>query len=68
MLVLGRKVGEQVYVGSDIVITIVSVEGRRVRLGITAPEQIPIHREEVRSRADAADALRHERLSLEGVG
>jgi carbon storage regulator len=50
MLVLTRKVGEQIRVGEDIVVTLVRIQGDKVRLGIEAPRQVPIHREEVRRR------------------
>ncbi len=53
MLVLTRKVGEQIRVGDDIVVTLVRIQGDKVRLGIDAPRDVPIHREEVRRRLAA---------------
>lgn len=51
MLVLSRKVGEQICIPQfDIVFTILEVNGRRVRLGITAPEEIAVVRKELRDR------------------
>lgn len=47
MLVLTRKIGEAILIGDDIKITIVQVKGRQVRLGIEAPRETQIHREEV---------------------
>lgn len=47
MLILGRKQGERVIVGRDIVITVLRARGGRVRLGFTAPQGTPIHREEI---------------------
>jgi carbon storage regulator len=47
MLVLSRKVGERIHIGHDIVVTILSVRGGRVRLGIEAPEGIQIKRHEL---------------------
>lgn len=47
MLVLSRKDGEGIRVGDEIVITIVSTSGGQVRLGIEAPAEITIHREEI---------------------
>jgi len=47
MLVLCRRVGEEIIIGSDIVLTIVDIRGDKVRLGITAPIEIPVHRREV---------------------
>lgn len=50
MLVLSRKVGEQVVVGNQIYVTVVDVRGGKVRLGFTAPDDMPVHREEVARR------------------
>ena len=48
MLVLGRKTDESLIVGSDIIITILGIEGDRVKVGINAPKHITILRSEVR--------------------
>ena len=47
MLVLSRKKSESVVINDDIVITVVEVRGDKVRLGIQAPREIPVHRKEV---------------------
>lgn len=47
MLVLSRKKDESIMVGDDVEITIVDVRGDKVRLGITAPREIPVHRKEI---------------------
>lgn len=47
MLVLQRKVGESLVIGEDITVSVVSIEGSRVRLAISAPEQVPILRTEL---------------------
>jgi len=47
MLVLTRRVGERVLIGSDIVLTIVDLRSSRVRIGIEAPPDVPIRREEL---------------------
>lgn len=47
MLVLSRKKNEQIMIGDDIVLTVVEVRGDRVRLGIEAPADVPVHRYEV---------------------
>jgi carbon storage regulator len=47
MLVLSRKVGESVIIGGQIVVTVVRVDGEAVRLGIAAPSDVPVHRQEV---------------------
>lgn len=47
MLVLGRKKGESIIIDDNIEITVTAVEGETVKLGITAPKHITIHRQEV---------------------
>ena len=47
MLVLSRQKDESIMIGDDVEITIVDVRGDKVRLGITAPKEIPVHRMEV---------------------
>lgn len=47
MLVLSRKKDESIVINNDIVITVVEVRGDKVRLGIVAPKDVPVHREEV---------------------
>jgi carbon storage regulator CsrA len=51
MLVLTRKLMEKVYIGDEICVTVVRLEGGQVRLGIDAPRSIPVLRAEIRSRA-----------------
>jgi carbon storage regulator len=50
MLMLARKEGEAIMVGDEIRIVIVSVEGRNIKVGVEAPRDIPVHREEVYRR------------------
>ena len=47
MLVLSRQRDQSIMIGDDIVVTIVDIRGDKVRLGINAPSEIPVHREEV---------------------
>lgn len=47
MLILTRRVGENVIVGDDIVISVIEVRGDAVRIGIQAPRSVSVHREEV---------------------
>lgn len=47
MLVLSRKKNEKIIIGDDIIITVVLVKGDQVRIGIEAPKEISVHREEV---------------------
>lgn len=61
MLVLTRKTNQTVLIGDDVEVTVLSVTGDKVRIGIQAPRDVPVHREEVyaeiqRERAGAAGA------------
>lgn len=47
MLVLSRRIGERICIGEGIVVTVVRIHGDKVRLGIDAPLEVPVHREEV---------------------
>lgn len=47
MLVLSRKKNETIVINDDITVTVVEIRGDKVRLGIVAPKEIPVHREEV---------------------
>ena len=47
MLVLTRKLNESIMIGNDVKITVIDVRGDQVKLGISAPRQIAVHREEV---------------------
>lgn len=47
MLVLSRKIDESIKIGNDVEVTIVDILGNKVRLGITAPKVIPVHRKEI---------------------
>lgn len=51
MLVLTRKVGEGIFLGEEIKVTVVRVDGRKVRLAIEAPREVMIRREELRSKS-----------------
>ena len=55
MLVLSRKAEESMYIGDDIKITVLDIRGGQVRIGITAPQDIKIHREEVYDRINHED-------------
>jgi len=47
MLVLSRYTDESIHIGENIVVTVVEVRGDRVRLGIVAPKDVPVHRREI---------------------
>ncbi|WP_411961097.1 carbon storage regulator CsrA (plasmid) [Pseudomonas mandelii] len=50
MLILTRRNGESINIGDDITVRILSVSGNQVRIGIEAPQEVPVHRDEVYAR------------------
>lgn len=52
MLILTRKVGESVLIGDGIKVSVLAVKGNQVRVGIDAPKDVSVHREEVRERLE----------------
>ena len=50
MLILTRRIGEKLMIGDDISVTILGVKGNQVRLGVHAPEDVAIHRQEIFDR------------------
>jgi carbon storage regulator len=58
MLILTRRAGETVMVGSDVTITVLGVKGNQVRIGINAPKDIAVHREEIYERIQSEKAAK----------
>jgi carbon storage regulator len=59
MLVLSRRIGETLVIGDDVTVTVLAVKGNQIRIGIAAPPEVQIHREEIyqrilKERADGA--------------
>lgn len=50
MLILTRRVGETLVVGDEITVTVLGVKGSQVRLGVNAPKEVAVHREEIYQR------------------
>jgi carbon storage regulator len=52
MLVLSRKRGEMITIGNGVTVTVLAVQGERVKIGIVAPATVPVHRQEVHERIE----------------
>ena len=53
MLILTRRVGETLMIGDDVSITVLGVKGNQVRIGIDAPKEVAVHREEIFDRINS---------------
>ena len=55
MLVLSRRLGETLIIGDDVKITVLGISGNQVRIGVSAPKEISVHREEIYQRIQEED-------------
>lgn len=55
MLILTRKVGESLMIGDEVTITVLGVKGNQVRIGVNAPRDVSVHREEIYNRIQDGD-------------
>ncbi len=69
MLVLTRKPGQSIVIGEEIIVTVLEVRGDQVRLGVQAPRELPIHREEVYNliRTENIEAVQADSRALDGL-
>jgi carbon storage regulator len=70
MLILTRRVGETVMIGNDVTVTVLGVKGNQVRVGVNAPKEVAVHREEIYERIkreeEAAGGATHRPVSGTG--
>lgn len=56
MLILTRRIGEAVVIGDNVTVSILGVHGNQVRVGVNAPREVSVHREEIQQRIEAERA------------
>lgn len=57
MLILTRRVGETLMVGDDVTVTVLGVKGNQVRIGVNAPKDVAVHREEIYQRIQRGEPM-----------
>lgn len=60
MLILTRRIGETLMVGDDVTVTVLGVKGNQVRIGVNAPKDVAVHREEIYQRIQNERDTGHE--------
>ncbi len=66
MLILTRRVGETLMIGDDVTVTVLGVKGNQVRIGVNAPKDVSVHREEIYERIKKEQQLQQQGLSGAG--
>ena len=59
MLIVSRRIGERIMIGDDVTVTVLGVKGNQVRIGVEAPKDVAVHREEVYERIRQEQARDH---------
>ena len=62
MLILTRRVGETLMIGDDVTVTVLGVKGNQVRIGVNAPKDVSVHREEIYERIKKEQQLQQQGL------
>jgi len=69
MLILSRRPGESVKIGDEVTVTVLGVRNGQVRIGVTAPKSVAVHREEVYARIQAVEAVKvSQKEAIEALG
>lgn len=68
MLILTRSIGENLMIGDEVVVSVLGVKGNQVRIGIQAPRDLPVHREEIYRRIEREQGLGAPVSSFDSVG